>query len=141
MSCYALITATITVTSQHRDQIMAGRILNYVYVGMELSVVPAYQSEIVPAPARGLVVSTYHLSLGLGALIINSVCRGTKELPDNRAWRIPLGLFYIVPTIILSLIWFAPESPRWLLMQDRAYESRTNLYKLSVGKLSDAEND
>ena len=46
MSIYALITATITVTSNSNEQIMAGRVLNYVYVGMELSVVPVFQSEI-----------------------------------------------------------------------------------------------
>lgn len=28
MSCYALVTATITVTSQSREQILAARILN-----------------------------------------------------------------------------------------------------------------
>lgn len=46
MSVYALITATINVTSNSNEQIMAGRGLNYVYVGMELSVVPVFQSEI-----------------------------------------------------------------------------------------------
>lgn len=34
-----------------------------VYVGMELSVVPVFQSEIVPTAARGFVVGTYQLSL------------------------------------------------------------------------------
>lgn len=46
MSVYALITATIAVTSNTKDQIMVARILNYVYVGIELSVVPVFQSEI-----------------------------------------------------------------------------------------------
>jgi hypothetical protein len=46
MSIYALGTATIAVTSNSREQIMAARVLNYVYVGMELSVVPLFQSEI-----------------------------------------------------------------------------------------------
>lgn len=46
MSVYALIIATITVTSNSNEQIMAGRVLNYVYVGMELAVVPVFQSEI-----------------------------------------------------------------------------------------------
>ncbi|CAI7660906.1 unnamed protein product [Penicillium pancosmium] len=64
MSCYALVTATITVTSQSKGQILAARILNYVYVGMELSVVPVYQSEVVPAPVRGFVVGTYQLAIG-----------------------------------------------------------------------------
>lgn len=46
MSIYAIGTATITVTSNSRQHIMAARILNYVYVGMELSVIPVFQSEI-----------------------------------------------------------------------------------------------
>lgn len=46
MSVYALCTATIAVTSFHREQIMAARVLNYIYVGMELGVVPTFQSEI-----------------------------------------------------------------------------------------------
>jgi MFS family permease len=46
MSCYACLTATIGVTSNTREQIMAARILNYVYVGIELSVIPTYQAEM-----------------------------------------------------------------------------------------------
>lgn len=137
MSCYALITATIGVTSQSKEQIMAARILNYMYVGMELSVVPAYQSEIVPAPVRGMIVGTYQLSLVLGGFIINCVCRGTSTISDNKSWRIPLGLFYIVPTIIASLIWFIPESPRWLLLKGRRKEAEANLRKLREGKFSE----
>lgn len=46
MSIFAIGTATITVTSSSKQHIMAARILNYVYVGMELSVIPVFQSEI-----------------------------------------------------------------------------------------------
>ncbi|KAI8942759.1 hypothetical protein NX059_000803 [Plenodomus lindquistii] len=113
----------------------------YVYVGMELSVIPAFQSEIVPAPARGLVVGTYQLSIGLGGFIINTVCRSTSTIQDNRAWRIPLGLFYIVPSIIAALVFFTPESPRWLLKKGRVEEARASLDKYRQGKFSDAEVD
>lgn len=104
---------------------------------MELSVVPAFQSEIVPASARGFIVGTYQLSIGVGGFVINSVCKGTSGIQDNRAWRIPLGLFYIVPTIVLSLIFFTPESPRWLLKKGRTEEARESLRKLRVGRFSD----
>ncbi|KAH7345836.1 putative sugar transporter [Pyrenochaeta sp. MPI-SDFR-AT-0127] len=130
MSIYALTTATIAVTAQ-----------NHVYVGMELAVIPAFQSEIVPAPARGLVVGSYQLSLVLGGFVINSVCKGTSTLPDNRAWRIPLGLFYVVPSIIASLVFLTPESPRWLLKNGRINDARSSLTLYREGKFSQTEID
>jgi MFS family permease len=152
MSIYALGTATIAVTSSTPEQIMAARSLNYVYVGIELAVVPTFQSEIgaflnisicmidpesdmllVPTPARGFMVGSYQLSIILGGLVINPVCFGTSSLPDNRAWRIPLGLFYVVPTIVAALVLFVPESPCWLLRQDRADEALVCLRKYREG--------
>ncbi|KAF5593532.1 RGT2-Sensor of high external glucose concentration [Fusarium pseudocircinatum] len=141
MSLYALATATIAVTSFHREQIMAARILNYVYVGMELGVVPTFQSEIVPAQARGFMVGSYQLSLAVGGLVINSICFGTSSLPDNRAWRIPLGMFYIVPSIVVAGIWFVPESPRWLLRKNRVEEARRSLQQIREGAFTDEEID
>ncbi|KZL68472.1 sugar transporter [Colletotrichum incanum] len=139
MSVYALISATIVVTSTKKEQILMGRILNYVYIGFELSVVPVYQSEIVPAPVRGMIVGTYQLAIGLGGLVINSICRGTSSFQDSRAYRIPFGLFYVVPTIVICLIWFIPESPRWLLLRDRVEEAKKAHYLLREGTMSDAD--
>lgn len=85
------------------------------------------------------MVGSYQFSLILGGLIINCVCVGTSSLPDNRAWRIPLGLFYIVPVIILSLIFLVPESPRWLLRQDRVEDALVNLRKLREGAFTEEQ--
>lgn len=34
-----------------------------VYIGMELSVVPVFQSEIAPTQIRGFIVGTYQLTI------------------------------------------------------------------------------
>lgn len=124
MSIWALMSATVLVTSTKIEQVLAGRILRDAYIGMELSTCPPYQAEIIPAPVRGFAVGTYQASLLLGGIVINSICRGTSELPTNAAWRIPQGLFYIVPFIVATCVWFIPESPRWLLIKDRPEEAR-----------------
>lgn len=95
----------------------------------------------VPGPVRGLIVGTYQLSLVTGGLVINSVCFGTSSFSDDRAWRIPIGLFYVVPSVILAGIYFVPESPRWLLRQNRVEEARASLQRLRKGAFTDHEID
>lgn len=65
MSVWSIVTTIIIVTSQNRDQILAARVLEYIYIGMELAVVPIFQAEITPKEARGFVVGTYQLSLAV----------------------------------------------------------------------------
>lgn len=80
-------------------------------------------------------------------------------MASNAGWRIPFGLFYIVPIFVASLIWFVPEvsgrketrmvvrshansffqSPRWLIMKDRPEEALHSLRRLRQGKFSDLE--
>ncbi|KAK7178426.1 sugar transporter [Paraphaeosphaeria sporulosa] len=108
---------------------------------LELAAVPAFQSEIVPASARNFIVGSYQLALTFGGLVINSVCRCTSGLQDNRAWRIPIGLFYVVLTIVLRLTFFTPESPRRLLKQGRADEAKANLVKLREGRFTQEQID
>ncbi|QGA16551.1 hypothetical protein EYB26_004218 [Talaromyces marneffei] len=127
MCVWATMSATVLVTSRKIEQVLAGRILNYAYIGMELSTCPPFQAEVVPAPIRGFTVGTYQTSLLLGGIIINSVCRGTSEMTTNAAWRIPQMLFYIIPSVVAVCVWFIPESPRWLLLQGREKDALESL--------------
>ena len=63
MCMWALVGAIILVTSQHKEQMLVGRIVAYIYIGMELALVPVLQSELTPAPVRGFVVGTYQSGL------------------------------------------------------------------------------
>lgn len=65
---------------------------------MEMSVIPVFQSEIVPAAVRGLAVASYQMSFAFGGFAISGICRRTSMITTDWAWKIPL-LCYLFGTI------------------------------------------
>lgn len=140
MCFWAILGTIVCITSTtNKWQMVAGRILAYVYIGMELALVPVTQSELVPAAVRGATVGTYQSALLCGQLIASVICRGTGDINDDRSWRIPLGLLFIIPSIMLCAVWYIPESPRWLLQKDRPEEALANLRLLRQGKFTEEQ--
>lgn len=139
MSVYALVIAIIGVTSKKREQILSARVLNYVFIGMEMAVIPVFQAEITPAKARGFMVGAFQLSMSIGGLIIHIITNATANREDSSAWRIPLGLFFIFPFLVATLVNFVPESPRWLLAKGKEKEAMDSLRRLRQGKFTDEE--
>ena len=140
MCLYAIAGTIVCITSKHNKwQMVVGRIIAYVYIGMELALVPVTQSELVPAAVRGATVGTYQSSLLFGSLIGSLICRGTGQLTGDEAWRIPLGMLFIIPTVMLCTVWYIPESPRWLLQKGRCEEAMVNLRLLREGKYSEED--
>lgn len=127
MSIWGIICTPIIVTSHHRNQILAGRCLNSIYIGMEMSVIPIFQSEIVPKQVRGLAVASYQLSFAFGGLIMSGICHKTSTINNDWAWRIPFLCFLFTPTIVATSIFFQPESPRWLILKGKHDQARKAL--------------
>ncbi|CAI7646358.1 unnamed protein product [Penicillium pancosmium] len=139
MSIYALGSASVVISSTTQAQIQAGRALHYIYLGMQLAVIPTTLSEIAPARNRGGVSVLYWLAIKVGGLIVTSITRGTKTIESNAAWRIPFGLLLVVPSILICLVWFIAESPRWLLLRDREPEAFEALRKLKPKNIPEEE--
>ncbi|KAJ6069477.1 hypothetical protein N7499_011364 [Penicillium canescens] len=66
-----------------------------------------------------------------GGTVIGWVCNGTSKIYDGRAWKIPSGLFFIIPSIIISPNWFIPEfgSFSWSSTTDEIEEDFSLLQK------------
>ena len=62
-------------------------------------------------------------------MVAAGVTLGTFAMTSNWGWRIP-SLLQAVPSLFLvSLIWFLPESPRWLISKGRGNEAYAILVK------------
>lgn len=93
-------------------------------VGASSALVPAYMSEMAPANLRGRLSGVNQTMICLGMLVSYVMDFLLKGLPEQLAWRLMLGLA-AVPAVILFLgVLKLPESPRFLIKNNRLDEAK-----------------
>ncbi|KAI8240710.1 Sugar transport protein 9 [Colletotrichum sp. SAR 10_99] len=101
-------------------------------------VVPTYQSEIAPAPLRGFFVGSIQLCLTFGSLIAGIVNESMSRRTDSSGWQIATAIQALPAVLIMCGLWFTPNSPRWLVFNDRSDEAIAVLRK--VRRQEDVDN-
>ncbi len=100
-------------------------------IGVVSVVSPVYISEVAPAEKRGTLVSLYQLAITVGfllAYLVNYlVLKGAdttatdpslgSRMFNDEYWRGMLGYEIIPDLLFLVLIFFIPESTRWLAVR------------------------
>lgn len=119
----SLLSSIVSYTAKSYGQLLAGRMLLYMYIGMEGWLVPMFQAEIVPAHMRGSVTVSYVFNHIFGSFIMACVTYKTSNWTTDMCWKLPVALGFILPSISICLIWVMPESPRWLIRRGRDEEA------------------
>ena len=114
------------------DGLVVYRIIGGVGIGIVSIVSPIYISEVAPAKMRGTLVSLYQLAVTVGFLFaymanwmidanIDPSITGDVSLWDKimntEAWRGMLGSETLPALLFFFIIFFIPESPKWLLVK------------------------
>jgi len=81
---------------------------------------PMLVTEIAYPSQRAPLTSTYNSLWYSGAIVAAWTTFGTFRIANSSwAWRIPSALQGIPSFLQVFLIWFVPESPRWLVSKGR----------------------
>ncbi|KAL9567405.1 hypothetical protein ACKAV7_008480 [Fusarium commune] len=91
--------------------------------------VPLLMTETAFPTHRGVITAFYNCGWYIGSLVAAWVTFGTRDIADTWTWRIPSLLQAAVPLMALPGYLLTPESPRWLISQDRFEEARAILIK------------
>ena len=126
-------------------QLVIYRIIGGVGIGVVSIVSPLYISEVAVAQYRGRLVSLYQLAVTvgfLGAYLVNYQLlawaeSGTQLSVDwlnkvfiTEVWRGMLGMETLPAILFFIIIFFIPESPRWLIVRGKELKAVNILEKI-----------
>ena len=126
------------------EALVAYRIIGGVGIGVVSIVSPIYISEVSPARIRGTLVSLYQLAVTAGFLLaymanwgidsnINTEIASESlwyRMFNTEAWRGMLGSETIPALLFFFIIFFIPESPRWLITKGRISKASNVLSRI-----------
>lgn len=128
------------------NQLVVYRIIGGVGIGVVSVVSPLYISEVSVAQYRGRLVSLYQLAVTvgfLGAYLMNYQLLAWSEsavfsadggwvnlIFVNEVWRGMLGMETIPALLFFLIIFFIPESPRWLIVQGKEQRAQGILERI-----------
>lgn len=88
--------------------------------GALVALIPLYQSEIAPPRIRGLLVGSHGVMICVGYALSSWIGFGFSFVQASAVqWRIPLAIQCVPPIFLTIGVMFLPESPRWLIYNDR----------------------
>jgi sugar porter (SP) family MFS transporter len=112
------------------------RFLGGIGVGASSVVGPMYISEISPAHKRGRLVALFQFNVVAGILIAflsNYLLYGMMD----ESWRWMLGVQAAPSLFFFIMVFMVPESPRWLIKNNRSEEAKVILNR--IGELNPEE--
>ncbi|KAM0140265.1 hypothetical protein ACHAO1_002496 [Botrytis cinerea] len=121
IGCFVTVVATFIQTFSPRGQLgcfIAGRVIIGLGQGVALTAGPVYIGELAPPEIRGKIMAFWQMFYSVGSFIaywINFACQKHVEKLGEWDWKMVVIFQMLVPIIILTLLPFIPESPRWYI--------------------------
>jgi len=130
-----LASAIGTALPQTLTQFILFRIVGGVGVGIASMSSPMYIAEISPSRLRGRMVSINQLAIVSGMLAVYFVNyyiagQGDQTWNVQTGWRWMFGSGSLPSMALLILLFFVPESPRWLCKQGRTNAAHAILQRI-----------
>ncbi|XP_020396569.1 probable plastidic glucose transporter 1 isoform X4 [Zea mays] len=117
-----IIGALLSAQADSLDEMLLGRFLVGIGIGVNTVLVPIYISEVAPTKYRGTLGTLCQIGTCLG--IIAALSLGIPSESDPHWWRTMLYAACVPGILIVAGMQFAVESPRWLAKVGRFDDAR-----------------
>lgn len=141
-SVWAIIGAALQCSAQNHNWMICSRAVNGIGTGILNAIVPVWATETAEHTSRGQFIAIEFTLNIFGVVVAYWLEFGLSYIDNNSSafgWRFPIA-FQIVPLLVLlSSVWFFPESPRWLVKAGRDDEAQYILRRLRGSSEFDRE--
>lgn len=103
--------------------LLVSRIIGAVAIGWGLVIAPMYISEIAPTERRGSLGMINQVALMIGISAAYFINLLVLDLAEANQWRWMLGSVAAPGFLYFILLFFVPESPRWLAIKGKAEQA------------------
>ncbi len=128
--------AILSAITWHAAVLLAARTLIGLAIGADSAIATAYICEYAPQKRRGALSMLQQWMITVGILVAYGLALLILALLPSQAytydWRIIFGLGAVPALVGLVLRTRMPESPRWLLRQNRFADARKSLALLGL---------
>ncbi len=119
-----IVCSLITAASNGVAMLVIGRFLGGIGIGLASLLSPMYIAEIAPARIRGRLIGSNQLAIVSGIFIVyfvNAAIVSSHTAVWNQTigWRWMFGMGVIPGLIFFLLLFFVPESPRFLVTRGK----------------------
>ncbi|KAK5459901.1 hypothetical protein LTS15_004030 [Exophiala xenobiotica] len=113
------------------NMFLCARVISGVGIGFINSITCSWISELAKAHNRGFTFALVFSANYLGLMLINWIMYAIEDWTSpGWIWRFPLGCVCAPSLLLISVVWFVPESPRWLVGNGQTQEAREILAKV-----------
>ncbi|EIM81448.1 general substrate transporter [Stereum hirsutum FP-91666 SS1] len=135
---FILLGSAVVTSAQTAEAFIGGRFVLGFGIAISTTAAPTWVTELAPPTWRGRLGAFYNSCFFIGSIPATGAMVGTNKMNSTWAWRLPLILQIGPPIIVMSCVWFCPESPRYLVAQGKREEALAVLVKhhTSDGKIN-----
>ncbi|KAH7024817.1 MFS sugar transporter-like protein [Microdochium trichocladiopsis] len=122
-SLFTIFGAILQAAAQNVPMWVVSRMFIGFGITFSMIAATAYTAETLPVKWRGWGVGLLGDLYYVGGFLAAGITYGTSKMDSTWAWRLPSALQALFSILALGFLFVVPESPRWLIMQDRNEEA------------------